>query len=782
MIKEIMNLDKDIREQLPEELDIDLSIAPFIRFIEEKTRSENKFIRDFYISVLDKLQQYPELWHPITVERLLELHEILDIIYACISTYSSEGEDELFAFGVPFKSQVFYYTKKWKELLIDSSTHELKDNIEISWVPDTIENLKIYFYKVILDRFYGFTNLLDNKNYVYTVRDTETGLDKFYKAEINIDFLDIIPKGELPNFNIDIINENLNGENNFLVIEKYLPLSRFKISGLNLIRIVDVTIEESIHQMEHDILQISQCEQFRNITSSIQNLLGSREIHLGYFPIIKLNGKIVLDNVNQENDVLFLQNVRSTSRTEEYTNIINWFIDNPRNIFFRKITEDVANRHPSMLFLTQKSIASYAMIPIFFNRNVIGILELYSKKEGVLDEKILTRLDRAVPTLSYLMQVLTDNFHNRITEIIRNRYTALQPVVQWKFNEIAFKQMLWQNNNTTQPFSEKIHFQEVYPLYTAIDIKDSTIKRNAALQQDLSAHFKHLLECLDQLGKIIHLSLIDNILYQAKQFELKISHHNEFSSIAEITEFINTDVYSFLLHIQKSYPETARVIRDYFNATDPETGEVYKNRKALEHSIKTINEQLEKSIEILTNDIHDQYPFYFEKFRTDGIEYDIYIGQSLVPSKPFSNLYLKNLRLWQLISTTIMARQTNEIIRDLPVKLETTSLILVYDSPIDIVFRNDERRFDIDGVYNLRYQMIKKRIDKAVIKDTHERLTQPGKLSIVYYNPKNETEYIYYLQFLIEKGLLLNDIEKFELRDMQGISGLKAFRVGINYD
>jgi hypothetical protein len=50
----------------------------------------------------------------------------------------------------------------------------------------------------------------------------------------------------------------------------------------------------------------------------------------------------------------------------------------------------------------------------------------------------------------------------------------------------------------------------------------------------------------------------------------------------------------------------------------------------------------------------------------------------------------------------------------------------------------DEKRFDVDGAYNSRYEVIKKRIDKAYIKNTTERITQPGKICIVYSSNEDE--------------------------------------------
>ncbi|MGI8601222.1 MAG: hypothetical protein ACR2KB_18350 [Chitinophagaceae bacterium] len=48
---------------------------------------------------------------------------------------------------------------------------------------------------------------------------------------------------------------------------------------------------------------------------------------------------------------------------------------------------------------------------------------------------------------------------------------------------------------------------------------------------------------------------------------------------------------------------------------------------------------------------------------------------------------------------------------------------------------------------NIRYEIIKKRLDKATIKDNGERLTQPGKIAMVYPNQKEVGEYEEYIQF-----------------------------------
>ena len=164
------------------------------------------------------------------------------------------------------------------------------------------------------------------------------------------------------------------------------------------------------------------------------------------------------------------------------------------------------------------------------------------------------------------------------------------------------------------------------------------------------------------------------------------------------------------------------------------------------------------------------------------MEYSIYIGQSISPNNPFDLLYLKNIRLWQLRSMAEIARITHRLTPSLQVPLQTTQLLLIHSQPIAISFRRDERRFDVEGSYNIRYEVIKKRLDKVHIKDTQERLTQPGKIAMVYSNAKEATEYQEYILFLQSKNILSPVIENLELEELQGVSGLKALRVSINIE
>ena len=105
--------------------------------------------------------------------------------------------------------------------------------------------------------------------------------------------------------------------------------------------------------------------------------------------------------------------------------------------------------------------------------------------------------------------------------------------------------------------------------------------------------------------------------------------------------------------------------------------------------------------------------------------------------------------------------------------------MLVHDQPLSIRFRPDEKQFDVDGAYDIRYEIVKKRIDKAHIKNSGERLTQPGKIAIVYNQVKIEDEYTRYFDYLRSKGLITGKVEMLELEELPGATGLKAMRIEI---
>ena len=60
------------------------------------------------------------------------------------------------------------------------------------------------------------------------------------------------------------------------------------------------------------------------------------------------------------------------------------------------------------------------------------------------------------------------------------------------------------------------------------------------------------------------------------------------------------------------------------------------------------------------------FPHYFERYVTDGVDLNVYIGQSIAPTQKFDELYLRNMKIWQLELLTRAAALVHELKNKLP--------------------------------------------------------------------------------------------------------------------
>jgi len=396
----------------------------------------------------------------------------------------------------------------------------------------------------------------------------------------------------------------------------------------------------------------------------------------------------------------------------------------------------------------------------------------------MLTQELMATLEPAVPLLSLAMLKCRDSFQNRIEKVIKEKFTALQQPVEWKFAEVAWNYLRDGSTDDTK----NVVFENVYPLYVAIDIRNSSSERSHAIQKDLKEQLLLVDETLDRLNSLVALPLLEGLKFKNAGIRDAIQSNMTAEDEIRINEFLSQEVEPVFDHLHKNDKQAGEIIDQYFGEVNDADSRLYQYRGEYEKSVSEINEAILKYLENEEESVQKSYPHYFEKYRTDGIEYNIYIGQSISPNRPFNLLYLKNIRLWQLTSMAEAARVTHRLLSSLKVPLQTTQLILVHGQPISISFRKDERKFDVEGSYNIRYEIIKKRLDKVRIKETGERLTQPGKIAIVYSNQKDATEYQEYIDFLKNKNILKPGVEFLELEELQGVKGMRAIRVEINLE
>jgi hypothetical protein len=329
---------------------------------------------------------------------------------------------------------------------------------------------------------------------------------------------------------------------------------------------------------------------------------------------------------------------------------------------------------------------------------------------------------------------------------------------------------------------ERITFGDVYPLYAAIDVRNSSAERSDAIQLDFLEQLNIAGNIISKARKEIQFPLLEEIEFKIRKYILSASDVLLSDEEILIRDFFNGQVVTVFNHLLDTLPSVRKDIEGYFAMLDPYSGVIYHHRKMYEESITKINDVVSKFIDREQQAAQLVYPHYFERYVTDGVEFNMYIGQSIAPRRKFNDMFLQNLKMWQLTTLAKVARLTAELESTLPTLLSTTQLILAQSLPISITFRTAERKFDVDGAYNIRYEIIKKRIDKVHILHSVERLTQPGKIAIVYTQVKEAAEYMEYIEFLQNHKLLKPHVENLELEELQGVVGLKALRVEVELD
>jgi hypothetical protein len=761
--------------------DIQLSLKPFIQFITRRAEHEKTTKSNFYKYIIQQFNQYPELQYPIAIEDAGKYTELYELIYTALSPIINDEKQQYWALGTPLSGCFHYGTDAFYSVLMDQSSCSIRNDLNLPSKREMEKNMLSSFYHIILEKFYNIS-MSGNQVIVNSIVDKHTHLLKYYRLNVDTRFLEIKTSVELPDYNLKDVKDYIKDERNTLkILTKLIPPEIFSISGISVITLTDVTGEYALESIKNLVIEHSDSQkgQFpKDISIALKTLIGTDQIDFGLVPYLKLNNKLKINELSGFTSILIQLAKEHGSDEDQYEELIEDYLVNPRTLIFPEITAEEYANYPMLKLLGLVGITSYALFPLYYNGKLVGCLELYTKKAEEFNGNVLTKIEAAFPLLAQLFQNIIIDFNNDIQDVITDKFTALQPSVQWRFHEAAYNYMQSGARERNLPI-EHVFFKGVYPFYGAVDIRNSSIQRNSAIRKDLYNHFEILEQTITAIKQTITICKENEIPHEESIWNFK--HLEELSDreILKTEDYLQRQIPASLNNLKDAYPEVTHIVDRYFNLTKVD-GKTYEHRERYEKSLQMINVAVTRHLDDFNAELQNIFPCYFEKFRTDGVEFDIYLGQSIAPKIPFNDHLISSFRLKQLQVLAEIAQTTNNLGPYFSLPLETTQLIFVYDKPIDVSFRIDEQRFDVEGSYNIRYQMVKKRIDKAHIKGTDERLTQPYKIAIVYFNSAEAKEYIGYIKKLQKQGLLNDDLEYLEIEELQGVEGLKALRIGVS--
>ncbi|MFD1096367.1 GAF domain-containing protein [Salegentibacter chungangensis] len=759
-------------------LDIKISFHKVIEQYKKQLEQEkSKIARDYMQDVLDYVSEFDALTEGIEDADALEKYKepieiLLDDLFPNVLT-----NNEIKAVSIPYHSTIFNASRRLKKILdVAGDDFELK-----------LRNMDEDMYYIhacinILNDYYGYD--IDFSRPLYYDIPDEHGISRHYRIALNGDFVEIQPTDKAKKITQEDVDRLIQNVENIDLWKEMFPPKSWTFKGFTILNLTDVTIDDAISELKTTLLykDTSEKEELEKLQEIFRSIYKIPDLRVG-FTVYKPQENI-FERMDYKDAQSFILNKELVSDCETgvceeaFNKLINenaYFTIANLEAYAKKNSNNLLSRN-----LQENDVKSCILAPVAKNNKLLGVLELVSKRKNELNSINAIKLDDILPYIVTAVERNRTDFENRIKAVIQSECTSIHPSVLWVFEKEAKKFIKDLDEDGLASFKD-IAFKDIHPLYGQIDIVASSEARNEAIQKDLLHQLELILKLIEKAYKTEELPIYEQVKFRIEDFMEDIEENLNASSEQKVFNLLQKEVNPLMVHLKKQSSDLKKMVEEYQNQLNPETGIVYNHRKHYDETVQQVNRTMSRYIDKKQIQAQKIYPHYFERYKTDGVEHNIYIGASMVQNKPFNKVYLYNLRLWQLSTMCEMENRFYQLQETTPIKLDAASLILVYNTTLSIRYRMDEKKFDVDGTYNARYEVIKKRIDKAFIKGTEERITQKGKIAIIYSQRSDEREYLRYIKYLQAKKYLGDEVELLELEDVQGVIGLKAIRVNILY-
>ena len=740
--------------------------------------SKSSISKEYINSLLAYIDSFPNLIEGISDYQDLDKYKdpirvLLDNLFPAVLT-----KNEIKAAAIPFRNTIFNPTYRFNNILKNAG-----DDFELK-VRNLDENMYYVFCCVVILNSHYKYNIDFSKPLFFDIPDGN-GLLKHYRIAMNADFVSFEPTDRAIEITEEKAEELMQNVDDIELWKKYFPRKSWILKGVSILNLTDVTVDDAISELKTNLLYhngIEEKQSYPKFQEIFQSIFNIPDLRVGFTEFNEdENNFIQMDKEFAKSFILDSEN-RSDCRNSMCEHAYNTLIQDIKYFSITDVEKYALNNKHNLLSenLLNQGVKSCILAPIAKGHKLLAVLELVSYRKNELNSINALKLDEIIPYLVATVERKRFETENRIKAVIQSECTSIHPSVLWIFEDEAKRYIANQDAGKFASFRD-IAFEDVYPLYGQIDIVGSSDERNTAIQKDILIQLKMVDNILDLALEAKPIPIYEQVKFRIEEFIDDITESLSASSETQVFNILRDEVNPLLNHLNTKIPELKKAIDDYKASINEATGLIYENRKNYDETVQLINQKLATFLDRKQQEAQKIFPHYFERYKTDGVDHNIYIGSSMTRTEKFSEVYLYNLRLWQLRTMCEMENHFYHKQQGAKLQLDAASLILVFSTTLSIRYRMDEKKFDVDGTYNARYEIIKKRIDKALIKGTNERITQKGKIAIIYSQKEDEVEYVRYIKYLQRKAYLGEEVEYLELEDVQGVVGLKAIRVEVLY-
>ena len=718
-------------------------------------------------ALVDYFESHPELTGPLQPHLLAEHAEMVEGLLSCVLPPALR-RFSFAALATPSTFDILWATPRFqRELMGENGQLDVQVFLDgMSW--DYLREL--FNYLTIADEKYG-RDFPFEKSVVWEQNRPGQPWKRYFQMRAHFEHAEIRCPGKLPEISRGSWERLSRDLDDLDLWRQTIPIESFELYGLVIYEATEITEEVTLSAIKQELVArdpLRSPQRFQRIQQGFRAILGVEDLQL------KILGR-------RENHLVSISPDGETER--EVRVLAEELSPNCQQELFEgscMVIEDLEDDELcSELMREQARLGQRSLLwmPLQYEGELMGLLQLSSTRPHVLNNLTPFQLKEMSPLLSLAVKRSLDSFEQRVERVMKERFTALHPAVEWKFRHRALE--ILNETGDLDRMSEDIFFTDVFPLFGASDVRNSTVIRNRTIEQDLTAQLSLAGDVLELAYQERQLTYLCSRRYRLDQWLERLQTGLDSGDEGRLIDFMRSEVEELFPTLSKFSPAVLAAVDAYRSQLDPRLGLLYRERRHYEHSMALIKERTAAILSRRQVEAQRVFPHYFEMHQSDGVDHMLYVGASIHPDGLFEPLYLRNLRLWQLETMIEIAQESQSWIGEMECVLESAHLLLVQDRPLSIRFSQDEKQFNVDGAYNARYEILKKRLDKAQVRDTGERLTQPGKIAIVYSHPREAAEYRDYIDYLQHEGSLDVSVEDLEVAPLQGVQGLRALRVTV---
>ncbi len=757
-----------------------LSFEPLLRFWNENMTVFDGDGTGLPDAAKKRLDAAPELRGSIEDLSLLTPH--MELIERLMSPVFPEAfwETDALAAVVPFSMEHVIGSPAWQRLLVTEDGSLRGQLHEDGWSFDRIRLMRAF--NLILGECYGFSEGLWEYQLIWVAPDQETGLDRYYHIKPDLRFVEVRNLGgpkELSDRQRATIMDHLTEPE---VLREILPPEHYEFAGFTVFEAEDVTQPQILRALDKGLIEkdsVFSPAGFLRLQHRLRTLFRNPELTVGVAAIKGDQVYLLAKSCEMQHNCIFGDS-RHAPISEFLGSVFDRALEADKVVHIRDLQAE-----PNLSRADQDILAmgtrSLLLAPLYYQEQLIGTLKLGSPNPGEFGPTDAMVATQMLPLFSVALKRALDKLDNDVQVIIKEKCTAVHPSVEWRFHRSVMEHLERLHAGVSSEL-EPIVFRDVYPLYGATDIRGSSDARNRSIRADLDEHLQLGLKLVQAARDARPIPILQELAHRIDEFRDGVQGELGTGDEERVTHFMRTEVEPLFPLLRGFGVRVSEAIGAYEREVDSSLGTVYSKRKEFEESVSLFNERLSAYLDLEEEEAQSIFPHYFDKHKTDGVDHVIYVGESMVEGGGFNEIYARNLRLWQIMVACGLAWHTEHLKAELKVPLAATHLVLVNHNPLSIRFRFDEKRFDVDGAYDIAHEIIRSRIDKAMVKGGRERLTQPGKIAIVYSRPEEAEEMHRHIRFLQSQGYITDEMEALDLDDLPDVHGLKAFRVKVDLE